>query len=366
MLLRVLTGKRAGKVVAIVGQEFVVGSSRGCDLVLPDDGVHARHAVFRLRPGAGCFVEDLGTEEGTFVAGRRIRGSVQVIGDEELCFGRTYATLAPGSRRRRIGRVPVAVAVAGAVGVALVAVVVGVLLPRTGGASDAAPAVSAVPVDPVRDEAPTPAELPSAPVEVPQPAPAETSGSESDVHPTVVREDFSDPHSGWEIVDDSAATGGYADGEYVVDIAELGYYVTVDSGIETQRPVVSTTVRNPGRSPSAGFGILCRYQSERDFVALVAGTDGRAAILRRRDDELAVISGDGMWTASSEIPVNAPTYRLRADCRRSTVALFVDGRKVVSARLPLESGHVGLFAAGKVEFHFDDVVIADSEPDRPD
>jgi Inner membrane component of T3SS, cytoplasmic domain len=368
MLLRVLTGRRAGKVVPIVGQEFVVGSSRGCDLVLADDGVDARHAVFRLRSGAGCFVEDLGTAEGTFVAGRRIRGSVQVRGNEEICFGRTYATLILESHRSRRRRVPVAVGLAAVAGVALVALVAGVLLPRTGGGTDAAPPERPVSVKPVRDE--SPAELPR-PADEPHPAPAETepvetSESGSDARPTVVREDFSDPGSGWEIVDDPVATGDYSEGDYVIDIAALSTYVTVDSGIGTERPVISATVRNPGRSPSAGFGILCRYRSETDFVALVAGTDGRTAVLRRHGGELAVISNGGTWVTADAIAVNAPAYRLRADCRKRSVALFVDGRKVVTARSPLVAGHVGLFAAGRVEFHFDDVVIADMGPARAD
>ena len=53
-------------------------------------------------------------------------------------------------------------------------------------------------------------------------------------------------------------------------------------------------------------------------------------------------------------------------CRRPTVTLFVDGSKVVSATVPPSAGDVGLFAAGKAEFHFDDVVIVDAKPAERD
>ncbi len=175
MLLRVLTGKRAGKVVAIAGQEFLVGSGRGCDLVLADEGVAPRHAVLRVRPGVGCFIEDLGTEEGTFVSGRRIRGTVSLEGSEELCFGATYAVVAPGSARRRRLRVPVAVALVAVSGIVLVATMIGVLLPRTRGGNEGERALPVVPVEPVREE--EPAGTSTSPREVAPATTAESSGT---------------------------------------------------------------------------------------------------------------------------------------------------------------------------------------------
>src|SRR5262245_47502015 len=104
MLLRVLTGKASGKTVRITGEQFVVGRRRGCDLVLRDGTLRDRHAVFHEN-GAGRYqLEDLGSQSGTFVDGIRIRGTVELRGDEPLCFGETFARLTPGTlvpRRKR-------------------------------------------------------------------------------------------------------------------------------------------------------------------------------------------------------------------------------------------------------------------------
>jgi hypothetical protein len=306
-------------------------------------------------------LEDLGTPDGTFVAGRRIRQPVSLSGSEELCFGYTYAVLEPvgPARRRKRSHVPRAVGVAAVLGLVLIGTLVGVLLPRTGGEGPEALVAPPVQLELARDGGPT-ERAPSPPPAERQLAPVtETEATNVEDGPVVLREDFSDVGSGWELVDGEAARGAYADGEYAIDIRQLGYYVTVDSDIEADHPVVSVEVRNPGRSPSAGFGILCRYQSEQDFVALAAGTDGTAAILRRRDGALSVISGGGEWVASPNVPVNADSYRLRADCRGRHVELFVDGRSAVSARSTASAGTVGLFAAGRVEIRFDDVTIVD-------
>lgn len=74
-----------GDFVFPLGQRlnFVLGSDPDtCDLVLLSTRVNARHA--RLFFDNGCyFLEDLGTEHGTYINGRRIMGTAELrVGDE--------------------------------------------------------------------------------------------------------------------------------------------------------------------------------------------------------------------------------------------------------------------------------------------
>jgi hypothetical protein len=81
------------------------------------------------------------------------------------------------------------------------------------------------------------------------------------------------------------------------------------------------------------------------------------AILSRRGGALEILGGGDGWTRSARVPVGAERYRLRAECRGSRLRLWVNGQPVAAARSDAPGGNVGLFAAGKAEFRFDDLVV---------
>jgi diguanylate cyclase (GGDEF)-like protein len=53
------------------GQELVIGREEGVNVLLSDDGVSRRHARIFMK-GSDAIVEDLGSRNGTFVAGERV------------------------------------------------------------------------------------------------------------------------------------------------------------------------------------------------------------------------------------------------------------------------------------------------------
>jgi hypothetical protein len=333
--------------------------------MLAGDGVDRRHACFEAVGPGRYALADLGSEHGTFVSGRRIRGPVELKGDEQLCFGDTFAQLLPvppsARRRRRV----LAVAGATAAVVAAAGVTAGILAPRTGGG----------PADAVNHAAaaPAPADPAAATVtvteETPAQAPVETETPEPSAEPppatteaaagrrVVVREDFSDPQSGWEVFSVPTVEAGYDQGAYAIRINDPTWYATVDSGLAFDDPTIAVTVQNPGRAGFAGFGLLCNYRGEQRFDVLAVGTDGTFAILEQRGDALTVISEGGAWARSPRVPVGAERYRLRADCRGQALQLWVNGRFVGSARSQEPGGRIGLFAAGLAEFRFDNLVV---------
>lgn len=364
MWLRVETGPDAGKSVRIAGDTFVVGRGRGCDFVLAGDGVDRQHARFEAVGHGRYVLRDLGTERGTFLAGRRIRGPVEVRGDEQLCFGDTFARLLAVEPSAKKHRTMVGVAVAAAAVVVAAGITAGVLAPRTGGgpgdavnhAAAPPPAPPAAPPEPAAAtvEAPPTVE-PEADAEPPAIASAETQ--EENAGRAVFREDFSDPQSGWEVFSVPTVTAGYERGAYEIQITDATWYATVDSGRRFNDPSVTVSVQNPGRASFAGFGILCNYRDESRFDVLAVGTDGTFAILQQRAGALTVLSEGGEWARSPRIPVGAERYRLRADCRGRVLRLWVNGRVVATAATDAPGGRIGLFAAGLAHFRFDDVVV---------
>lgn len=82
--LRVLTGARAGHRVALEGPVVTIGRHPSCDLQLDthaDLEVSARHAELRVAADGTVVLEDLGSTNGTFVNGARIRSQALAHGD---------------------------------------------------------------------------------------------------------------------------------------------------------------------------------------------------------------------------------------------------------------------------------------------
>jgi hypothetical protein len=77
--------------------ELVVGREQGsADLVLNDPGISRRHAAVRSQ-GGGVTVEDLGSSNGTFVNGTRIRGEVVLAEGDEVQVGGTVLSVYRGA-----------------------------------------------------------------------------------------------------------------------------------------------------------------------------------------------------------------------------------------------------------------------------
>jgi hypothetical protein len=89
------TGPEAGRRVEL-GVEVVIGRQEA-DLVLEDPEVSRRHAVLR-RSGESVVIEDLGSTNGTFVEGERIRKPITVGPGDQVRVGRTTLEIEPDWR----------------------------------------------------------------------------------------------------------------------------------------------------------------------------------------------------------------------------------------------------------------------------
>ena len=86
----------------LVPGSYVLGRSSDINLVVPDNTVSRRHAKIDVSPdGKECFLEDLGSHNGTFVNGRQVTARLQIQPGDQIMFGQTRFQLvdddAPGS-----------------------------------------------------------------------------------------------------------------------------------------------------------------------------------------------------------------------------------------------------------------------------
>jgi pSer/pThr/pTyr-binding forkhead associated (FHA) protein len=73
---------RGAREIPLKGEEFLLGRGSDCDLRLSDSDVSRHHCLIRLR-GDEAILVDLGSSNGTFLNGRRVRSQAAMqTGDE--------------------------------------------------------------------------------------------------------------------------------------------------------------------------------------------------------------------------------------------------------------------------------------------
>ncbi len=85
--LTVIAGPDAGATFTLEVNETILGRDPGASLVVDDPSVSRHHARITRDERAHHFIEDLGSTNGTFVAGRRVRRAALSTGDR-LQLGR--------------------------------------------------------------------------------------------------------------------------------------------------------------------------------------------------------------------------------------------------------------------------------------
>lgn len=84
--LIVVSGKSAGRAIAVKRAKFLIGRAEECDIRPLSEEVSRRHCAILVGPDA-VWVEDLGSRNGTFVNGSRIEAKTQVTDGDGLRVG---------------------------------------------------------------------------------------------------------------------------------------------------------------------------------------------------------------------------------------------------------------------------------------
>jgi diguanylate cyclase (GGDEF)-like protein len=84
--LTILKGTSVGRTYRLGPGRLIVGRAADCDIVIDDDGVSRRHALFVVSTQGTVAVEDLGSTNGTLVDGQ-CHGVLSLNGGEWLQFG---------------------------------------------------------------------------------------------------------------------------------------------------------------------------------------------------------------------------------------------------------------------------------------
>jgi hypothetical protein len=187
-------------------------------------------------------------------------------------------------------------------------------------------------------------------------AAAEASGE------VLLRDDFSDPASGWTVRNAGDYRNEYRDGVYVswVDNARssyIGNLTFLDRDLGDVRIEVDATKRSG--SPSADVGVVCRQQPRGQVGRYYGEVDEEGAVrvgaYADSEEILARAERPGIWQPGAN--------RLQLDCVGERITFWLNGERLLSATdSRWSSGRIGLLAGGgrdeATEVAFDNLVVS--------
>ncbi len=175
----------------------------------------------------------------------------------------------------------------------------------------------------------------------------------------LMRDNFSNPQSGWEIGDYDSGKVGYADGQYFVisyGDASTMWGVANRSFDNVAIEVDAIPVSGPDNND---YGVICREQGDGNGYYLLISGDGYYAIVKGT-------YGGYEWlvdfTESDAIKQGYTTNHIRAVCDGPNLSLYVNGQLVAEASdTEFSSGDIALTATSyenePVEVRFDNLVV---------
>ncbi len=184
--------------------------------------------------------------------------------------------------------------------------------------------------------------------------------------PLPYTEDFSDPNNGWKTAGDEAIKIGVQDGALhftINDLDTIAWSTPRDKRFgDFVLDVDATQVGGPNDNT---YGIIFRYQDDRNFYRLDISGDGYFAVFKRKD---------GVWTKVQDY-VEAPAVKqgnasnhLQVIARGNQFTFNVNGETLKTfSDSDFPSGNIGvtagtLFDNAGVQIAFDNLKVSEVKP----
>lgn len=186
--------------------------------------------------------------------------------------------------------------------------------------------------------------------------------SGNELSPDVLfQDDFSDPSSGWDRVNETDGTTDYVDGAYRIFVNSPSFDIWANPGLDFTDTVIEVEATKVAGPDDNDFGVICRYQDLDKFYFFIISSDGYYGIARVVDGEQELMGQESM-ADSDAIKQGMATNKIRADCVGDQLSLYVNGTLLVEATdSTYTAGDVGLIAGtfdvAGTDIHFDNFVV---------
>jgi len=158
-------------------------------------------------------------------------------------------------------------------------------------------------------------------------------------------DDFSNPGSGWDQVDETDYFADYYENAYrIVVNSELSdSWANPDSNVFGDVTVEVDATKNAGPDDN-DFGLICRYLSVTEFYYGVISSDGYFGITKVTSDASALLGRENL-EFSAAINQGSATNHIRFDCIDNVLTLYVNGQQIdQQIDSAYSNGNIGLIA----------------------
>jgi hypothetical protein len=188
-----------------------------------------------------------------------------------------------------------------------------------------------------------------------------TTTTQEDDTNLILRDDFSDTGSGWEVGQYQGGDVGYQDGVYFVTSfgdSKAMWGISKDTYDNVVIEVETTQVDAPS-SNNNDFGVMCRVDPDGNGYSLLISGDGFYAIQKAEGGSFTALVD---WTESSKINKGNATNDIKAVCDGDTLTLYVNGSKLAETTdSTFTEGYVAMAATsyepGSTTINFDNLVL---------
>lgn len=188
-----------------------------------------------------------------------------------------------------------------------------------------------------------------------------TDEGEQPTSSVLFQDDFSDPLSGWDRIEEAEGVTDYYDGKYRIYVGATNTDVWANPGLEFTDSFIEVEAMKAGGDNNNDFGVICRYQDGENFYFFVISSDGYYGIGKLSGGAQMLIGTQSM-PPSEVILQGEGTNHIRAGCVGSTLTLIVNGETLAEYEdTEFTSGDVGLLAGSFInpgtEIYFDNFQV---------
>jgi hypothetical protein len=175
-------------------------------------------------------------------------------------------------------------------------------------------------------------------------------------------DDFSDPTSGWDRVNDEEGVNDYSNGGYRIFVNKPNWYFWSNPDLQFTDMVIDVDAQKTAGPDENDFGVICRYKDEQNFYFFTIGSDGLYSISKILNGEESLIGMEKMQFNDTAIKLGGSPNHLTAECVGSNLTLSVNGTVLADVKdTDLTTGDVGLIAGtydtSGVDVIFDNFVV---------
>lgn len=189
--------------------------------------------------------------------------------------------------------------------------------------------------------------------------------SDNEANLPLFMDDFSDHNNDWKLAVTDKGVVHY-DGDSIrilINEPNATYWTT--PGLRLTDSVVDVDATKVSGPSDNLFGIICRFQDERNYYSLIISTDGYYGILKVQDG-VRTFLGSHQMQVTDLVQEDGKINHLRADCVDDKLSLYVNWTKLLEVKDDTFGyGDVGILAAtrdsGGTDIRFDNFIVINPE-----